>query len=412
MHSEQITFPGHDGNQLSAALDIPIGGSPRAWALFAHCFTCSKDLKAVRNISQALGAAGIGVLRFDFTGLGESEGAFEDTNLSSNVADLVAAAEWLKKHRGAVQLLIGHSFGGSAVLKAAALIPGIRAVSTIGAPADPSHVTHLFADDIQHIEHTGSAKVTIGYRTFTLQRQFLDDICESSMRSALAEFDKPLLVLHGPLDNVVGIDNARMIFERVRHPKSYISLDQADHLLSDASDSRYAGGVIASWATRYLDRVDTEKHPITGDRVVVDIGRDKYRSAIWARGHRCTADEPPSLGGSGAGPTPYDFLLGALGACTAITLRMYADRKKWPLDGVRVRLRHEKIHAEDCDDCDKATSLVDQVDREVEILGDLGPDQRARLMEIADRCPVHRTLERKTQIRTISANPTEQQTSN
>jgi len=403
MQLEKISFENERGDALSASLDLPLGGDPRAWAIFAHCFTCSKDLRALRNISNAMNRAGIGVLRFDFTGLGESEGEFAETNFSTNVSDLISAARWLERKRGRVQLLVGHSFGGSAVLKAAELLDDVRAVATIAAPADPDHVAHLFADDFREIEMTGEASVEITGRTFSVRRQFLEDIRETSMRETLERLRKPVLVLHSPLDNVVGIDNARLIFEPLHHPKSYISLDQADHLLSDPADSRYVGSVISSWASRYLDRWDSEDYPVSGDRVVVGIGEERYRSDIWARGHRCVADEPPSQGGQGLGPTPYDFLIGALGACTTMTLRMYADRKEWPLDSVRVRLRFLRVHATDSGDAEKSSALIDRVEREIEIYGDLDDKQRARLMEIADRCPVHRTLKGDISVVTTEA---------
>ncbi|HUF08482.1 MAG TPA: alpha/beta fold hydrolase [Rhodothermales bacterium] len=403
MQLEKISFENEGGDALSASLDLPLGGEPRAWAIFAHCFTCSKDLRALRNISNAMNRAGIGVLRFDFTGLGESEGEFAETNFSTNVSDLISAARWLERDRGRVQLLVGHSFGGSAVLKAAELLDDVRAVATIAAPADPDHVAHLFADDYREIEMSGEASVAIAGRTFSVRRQFLEDIRETSMRETLERLRKPVLVLHGPLDNVVGIDNARMIFEPLHHPKSYISLDKADHLLSDPADSRYVGSVISSWASRYLDRWDSEDYPVSGDRVVVGIGEERYRSDIWARGHRCVADEPPSHGGQGLGPTPYDFLIGALGACTTMTLRMYADRKEWPLDSVRVRLRFLRVHASDSGEAEKSSALIDRVEREIEIYGDLDDEQRARLIEIADRCPVHRTLKGDISIVTTEA---------
>ncbi len=403
MQLEKISFENERGDTLSASLDLPLGGEPRAWAILAHCFTCSKDLRALRNISNAMNRAGIGVLRFDFTGLGESEGEFAETNFSTNVSDLVAAASWLDRNRGSVQLLVGHSFGGSAVLKAAESLDDVRAVATIAAPAHPDHVAHLFVEDYREIAMTGETEVEIAGRKFPVRRQFLEDIQDASMRDTLENLRKPVLVLHGPLDNVVGIDNARLIFEPLHHPKSYVSLDQADHLLSNPADSRYVGSVIASWASRYLDRWDSEVHPLTGDRVVVGIGEDRYRSDIWARGHRCVADEPPSKGGQGMGPTPYDFLIGSLGACTTMTLRMYADRKEWPLEAVRVRLRHQKVHADDSDEFEKSSALVDRVEREIEIYGDLSDEQRARLMEIADRCPVHRTLKGDISIVTTEA---------
>jgi uncharacterized OsmC-like protein/alpha/beta superfamily hydrolase len=394
MALERVRFPGAHGGDLAGRLELPADGAPRAYALFAHCFTCTKNLKAIGNISQALAAEGIAVLRFDFTGLGESEGEFADTTFSSNVADLIAAADYLAQHHMAPALLIGHSLGGAAVLQAAAQIPAVRAVATIGAPCDPVHITHLIGDHIDQIAEHGVATVTLAGRSFTITRQFLEDLDEQRMQATIRNLKRPLLVLHSPIDQTVGIENAARIFQAAFHPKSFVSLDKADHLLSNPRDSRYAGTVIAGWAARFLD-LDAEEPalpPPPAGAVVVRTGAAGYTSGVQIGRHRLIADEPHSVGGADLGPAPYDFLLAGLGACTGMTLRMYADRKQWPLEGVDVQLRHAKIHAADCADCETKASKIDRIERTIMLSGPLDAEQRARLLEIADRCPVHRTL--------------------
>mgnify|MGYP002628000346 CR=1 FL=1 len=395
MPIEKITFPGAGGDQLAARLDLPVDGKPIAYALFAHCFTCGKNLRAVGTISRALTGQRIGVLRFDFTGLGESEGDFADTNFSSNVADLVAAARFMEKEYAAPAILIGHSLGGAAVLQAAGELPSVKAVVTINAPADPVHVAHLLAEARPEIEANGEAQVTIAGRSFTVKQQFLDDLDGAKMEKSIRNLRRPLLVCHAPLDNTVGVDNAAKIFTAARHPKSYLSLDQADHLLSNEEDSLYVGTVAAAWARKYVGGLlaDPEKPALSADvQVVVRTDREHYRTAILANGHPLVADEPLSSGGTDTGPTPYDLLLAGLGACTSITLRMYADRKGWPVEAIIVHLDHSKIHAEDCEECESPSGKIDRIEREIELIGDLDDEQRARLLEIADKCPVHRTL--------------------
>ncbi|HUF11600.1 MAG TPA: alpha/beta fold hydrolase [Longimicrobiales bacterium] len=398
MPTERLTFTGASSATLSARLELPAARHPHAMALFAHCFTCSKDLSAAVQITRALADAGIGVLRFDFTGLGESEGDFEDTSFSSNVADLVAAAGFVAEQWEPPTLLVGHSFGGAAVLHAAAELPDVRAIATIGAPSDPEHVRKLFTRAEDEIATRGRATVRLAEREFTITREFLEDLRQDSMQSVLADLERPLLVIHSPVDEQVGIENAARLFEAARHPKSFVSLDGADHLLTTDDDARWAGSVIAAWAARWLAPAAGEDEKPVGDRVVTRT-RDTYRTEVQARGHTFVADEPVRAGGRDEGPNPYDLLVASLGTCTGMTLRMYADRKEWPLEEVVVHLRHSKIHADDFDAMAPG-ARIDQIEREIEVLGDLDDEQRARLLEIANRCPVHRTLE--SDIRVVS----------
>jgi putative redox protein len=394
MQFQKLSFQNAEGERLAARLDLPVDGRPVAYALFAHCFTCTKNLRAVNNISRGLTGQRIAVLRFDFTGLGESEGDFAETNFSSNVADLVAAANFLAHEFEGPQILIGHSLGGAAVLQAAGQIPSVRAVVTIGAPSEPTHVTRLLASARETIEASGEAEVAIAGRTFRIKKQFLDDLDRTRMESTVRNLRRPLLVLHSPLDTTVGINNAAELFQAAKHPKSFISLDKADHLLSKPEDSLYVGSLIPAWVSRYLEPVHLtgEALEAEGKQTVVRTGQARYYTEILAHGHGLVADEPVTAGGTDMGPSPYGLLTAALGACTSITLRMYADRKGWPLEAVTVRLNHEKIHAEDCENCETERGKIDRIEREVELIGPLNDKQRARLKEVADRCPVHRTL--------------------
>lgn len=406
MKSHPVTFAGAGGDTLSARLDVPADGEPIACAIFAHCFTCSKNLNAVVNVSRALTQERLAVLRFDFTGLGQSEGEFAATGFSSNVEDLVAAAEFVRTQGLAPDLLVGHSLGGAAVIRASHRIEAVRAVATIGAPFDPWHASHLLEGSREEIEASGEATVHIGGRPFRVRKQLLDDLRAGTLEEDLRELRRPLLVFHSPLDQTVGIENAAEIFQAARHPKSFVTLDRADHLLSDERDSRYVGMVLASWASRYLPHPEparTEAELIADNRVVTRTGPRGFRTEVMVRGHGSVADEPAAVGGEDAGPTPYDLLLSALGACTGMTLRMYADRKGWPLEDVTVRLRHEKIHAVDEAHCEDGEARLDRVEREVVVAGPLDPEQRTRLMEIADRCPVHRTLTAGVVVKTQDA---------
>ena len=407
MKFKTLSFQNASGETLSGRLDLPLGAVPDAYAIFAHCFTCSKHTKAVAAVSHALTRKGIAVLRFDFTGLGDSEGDFSDTTFSSNVTDLITAAEYLDAHFAAPKILIGHSFGGTACLRAAGHLPGVKAVVTIGAPFDPAHVQHLLGDAREEIKNSGEASVTLAGRSFRIKRQFLEDLDNTDMLAVLPKLNRALLVLHSPVDEVVGIDNAAQIYKAARHPKSFISLDTADHMLGRPADAEYAGNVIAEWAARYIEvREKTESRPSSGEhRVVTRIGKTGYRTEIMAGGHRLVADEPADVGGTDTGPTPYDLLVAGLGACTAITLRMVADRKDWPLEAVTVSLSHRKIHATDCDSCATEKRELDQIERQIELLGPLDAGQRQRLMEIADRCPVHRTLHGQIEVITTEKLP-------
>jgi uncharacterized OsmC-like protein/alpha-beta hydrolase superfamily lysophospholipase len=400
MPAERFDFPNAAGERLAALLDRP-AGNPRAFALFAHCFTCGKDIRAAKRIAEGLTARGIAVLRFDFTGLGASEGEFANTNFSSNVADLVAAANHLRKVQQAPAILIGHSLGGAAVLAAAGEVPEARAVVTIAAPADPSHVAGLLKDQVEEIRARGEVEVTLAGRPFRIRREFLDDVAEQRLDQRIGKLGKALLVMHSPTDTIVGIDNASHIFLAAKHPKSFVSLADADHLLSKARDAGYVADVIAAWAERYLDVAPASDVDTTepGTVVVTETRQGKFQQLVTAGQHRFPADEPVDAGGLDSGPGPYDLLLAALGACTAMTLRLYADRKGLPLERVVVRLTHAKIHAADCETCETKEGMLDRIDKEIVVAGALDEEARARLLEIAEKCPVNRTLKSEIEIR-------------
>ena len=406
MPTERFQFTGSEGQQLAAALDTP-EGEISAYALFAHCFTCGKDGLAAKRIAVALSAKGIAVLRFDFTGLGSSEGDFANSTFSSNVADLVRAADHLRKTFKAPVLLIGHSLGGAAVLAAARAIPDAKAVVTIAAPSDPVHVTGLFGASIEKIRKEGQAEVSLAGRPFTIKREFLDDIAEHGLMAHIAGLHKALLVMHAPADDTVGIDNATRIFVAAKHPKSFVSLAGADHLLSNRRDSAYVADVIAAWASRYLDAQthdeDADESEAPREVVVRETRNGKFQQTVTVGPHRLLADEPVAAGGEDTGPGPYDFLLAGLGACTSMTMRLYADRKSLPLERSTVTLSHSKIHAEDCAECETKEGMLDQIDVVIAMEGALDAEQRKRLMEIADKCPVHRTLTSEIRIVTRPA---------
>ena len=408
---ERVTFVGGGGHELAARLDLP-AGPPKAFAVFAHCFTCSKDLKAASRIAATLTDQGFALLRFDFTGLGSSGGEFANTNFSSNLDDLVAAAAWLEREHRSPQLLVGHSLGGTAVVAAAAQIPSVRAIATIGAPCDPEHVTKLFQGALDQIAVEGEAEVVLDGRPFQVRQQLIDDLRAGSILDAAAAFTGASLILHSPIDNNVGVEHAAHLFRAARHPKSFVSLDGADHLLSSVADAEYAASIIGTWAQRYLvDESGAVSAPqATAQVVVAETTQGAFLNHVVIGRHRFLADEPLSIGGFDAGPGPYDFLAAALGSCTSMTLRMYADRKQLPLDRVTVEVSHDKVHVDDAAigsaDLPPTTSgKIDRFTRVLHLEGDLDDAQRASLVKIADRCPVHRTLEHSSRIVTELAAP-------
>ena len=404
MASQKVEFQNVSGDRLSGVLDIPEDGVS-AWAIFAHCFTCSKSSLAASRISRALTRHGVGVLRFDFTGLGESDGDFSETGFSSNVDDLVSAATWMRTQHRDVQLLVGHSLGGAAVIVAAQHLDGVKAVATLGAPANADRVIAQFDQHIPEITAKGEASVNLAGRPFILRKSFLADVKAAKVRDAASALKRPLLIMHSPVDEVVGIDNATDLFVAARHPKSFISLDGAPHLLTRTEDSDFVADLLASWSRRYLDvNEPTGTQPAqTHDVIVRETGdAGLYQNEVFVDGVRYLADEPVSVGGAGTGPDPYAWVTAGLGACTSMTLRMYAKRKSWPLERVTVNLMHDKRHPADCVDCGPK-DRIDTFTREILLEGDLSDEQRDRLLEIADRCPVHRTLESEAVIETRAA---------
>jgi putative redox protein len=398
MPSERISFTGHSGEKLAARLDLP-EGPHLATALFAHCFTCSKDIPAARRIAGRLAAMGVAVLRFDFTGLGHSEGEFANTHFTSNVQDLREAAAYLESRGMAPSLLIGHSLGGAAVLRVASELASVKAVAPLGAPFDPAHVTHNFGGALDEITAKGEAQVTLGGRPFKIRESFVQDVEAQNLKPLIANMKKALLVMHAPLDDIVGIENASEIFLAAKHPKSFVTLDDADHLISRGDDAEYAAEVISAWAARYLDLAPPAP-PIGAPEGVVRVSEADAEGFLQDVNsgpfHHTLADEPLAYGGTNKGMTPYGFLAAGLGACTSMTIRMYARRKGWSLDHVWVDVSHNKVHAQDA-----STGSGDKIDsfkRVIHLEGTLSPDERARLLEIADKCPVHRTLEKSSQV--------------
>ncbi len=396
MSKIKLEFKNNNGELLAGLLETPAANAAiTAYALFAHCFTCGKDIAAASRISKALAARGIAVLRFDFTGLGSSDGDFANSNFSSNVQDLLAAAAHLEAQYAAPQLLIGHSLGGAAVLSAAHQLENVKAVATIGSPATARHIEHLFQDQAHLIKQQGESIVNIGGRKFPIRKQLLDDIDRYNSTAQIGKLNAALMIFHSPVDTIVSIDQAAEIYQAAIHPKSFISLERADHLLSKAEDAEYVGAILAAWAGRYLenneldDLSDQHTQLESGEVLVTELDRQFLRG-LFSDNHRLLADEPVKYGGSNLGPTPYDLLLMGLGACTSMTLRMYANRKKMALDDIEVKLIHERIHAEDCISCN---DKIERITRTISLKGDLSDEQKQRLLAIADKCPVHRTLE-------------------
>jgi len=403
MARQKFEFNNQQGETLAGLLELPASTqSIQQFAIFAHCFTCGKDVVAASRIAGALAKQGIAVLRFDFTGLGSSDGDFENTNFSSNISDLIAAASALEDRFEAPSLLIGHSLGGAAVLRATAEIDSIEAVVTIAAPATAKHIKHLFCEVEPQIHSSGQAEVKIGIRKFNVKKQLIDDLDQHDDTSHIGALEVPLLIFHSPVDTIVDVSEAARIYQAAKHPKSFISLDHADHLLSNKKDAQYVATTLAAWASRYLDTneaEDTASKPEAGSVRINELDK-KFLRGLVTDSHELLADEPLSFGGGNLGPGPYDLLLMSLGSCTSMTIRMYANRKKWPLDDIIIDLQHERIHAQDCEDCTQTEGKIDRITRHIEFIGDLSEKQIARLLEIADRCPVHRTLENNPEITT------------
>ncbi|OUS14569.1 osmotically inducible protein C [Nonlabens dokdonensis] len=398
MNFEKVSFKNANGYDLSGRMELPADRQPHNYAIFAHCFTCSKNFSATKNITRALTTSGYGVLRFDFTGLGDSDGDFADTNFSGNVEDLLAAIDYLKDNYKAPSLLMGHSLGGAAVIFASAKASSIKAVATIGAPSDTKHVRHLFGDQVDAIIENGEATVQLSGRPFKIKEQFLRNINEQEVTKTLKELRKPILIAHSPQDTTVGIQHAEKLYHAAIHPKSFVSLDGADHLLLDKEDSKYIGEVIASWAKRYVPEGNT-KDIKTEDQVAASLGNEEaFTTQIVAGKHYITADEPESVGGNDFGPTPYDLLSSGLAACTVMTIQMYAKRKKWIIQNVECHITYDKQHALDCKNCEEDAAKIDTFIRSIKITSDLGEKQLQRILQIADKCPVHKTLHSETQV--------------
>jgi putative redox protein len=402
--TQRLEFAGHSGATLAARLDLP-NGQLRAYALFAHCFTCSKDILAARRIAASLAREGIAVLRFDFTGLGSSEGEFALTNFSTNCGDLLSAVDYLRDNYDAPSVLIGHSLGGAAVLAVAKDVPEAKAVVTIGAPADAGHVLKNLGARLETIREEGEAEVDLAGRKFRIKKQFVEDVETQKIKDAVAAMRKPLMILHSPLDDTVGIDNASEIFMAAKHPKSFVSLDRADHLLTKPADAEFAAQTISGWLSRYV-ATDTPQGEEEIEHVrVMETGEGKFQNAVQAGRHRLFADEPESVGGLDTGPSPYDFLSIALGACTSMTLRLYAQHKKLDLGRVSVDVSHEKVHAKDCEECTEderaGGGKIDRFERVISVEGEVPEELRDKLLEIAGKCPVHRTLEAGAKVKSV-----------
>lgn len=402
MQTTKLNIKNSDGFKLHAVLELPADRKVEQYAIFAHCFTCNSNFNAVRHISRELTSHGFGVVRFDFTGLGDSEGEFAETNFSANVRDLIDVNDYIKKEYKAPSLLIGHSLGGAAALMAAHELENIQAVATIGAPSEANHVKHLFEDNIDKIRKEGEAEVNIGGRPFKIKKQFLDDIMSNEVQKRIDKLKKPILILHSPLDKIVSIDNAAEIYKAAFHPKSFISLDKADHMLSNKEDSNYAAKIIGTWAEKYINLSQERDHKISdtkGEQVAAHLKvENKFTTQLTNGRHHLLADEPPSVEGEDLGFSPYELLNAALGACTAMTLKMYAARKSWPLEEVYVFLSYESKHS---DHADSSNKKVNNIKRKIEIIGqDLTQEQIEKLLEIANKCPVHKTLTETVKIST------------
>ena len=402
MRNEKLKILNKKGINLQAFLELPANQNPNYFAIFAHCFTCSSSLNAVKHVSRALTNDGFGVVRFDFTGLGRSEGEFADSHFSSNVDDLIAVNDFLVKNYKAPSLLVGHSLGGAAVLVAASKLENIKAVATIGAPATVDHVKHLFSHGIEEVKQKGEVEVNIGGRPFRIDEEFVADFDKTDLPAIVTLLRKPLLIMHSPIDTIVGIKNAERLYHNAHHPKSFITLDKADHLLSNSRDSQYVGEVIGAWVKRYFEPVTNKMLDTDGEQLVahLNIVEDKFTTTLQTAKHSLIADEPEQIGGDDFGPSPYDFLSASLAACTVMTLKLYAERKKWDLQEVYAYITYSKKHSDDLMIDINEPKRIDHLMKKLSFVGNLDDAQKQRLKEIASRCPVHRTLQSEVVIDT------------
>ena len=402
MNTVRLEIKNRKGLKLQAYLELPANQKPNHFAIFAHCFSCNSNFNAVKNISRSLSNHGFGVLRFDFTGLGKSEGEFAESHFSANVEDLLDVSNYLEKHHKAPSLLVGHSLGGAAVIVAASKLKNIKAVATVGAPANVNHVTHLFSHAIADVPEKGDVEVQISGRPFKINQDFVNDFSKTDLPKIIKNLRKPILVMHAPFDKTVGVENAHQIYHNAIHPKSFISLDNADHLLSKPADSIYVGNMIGSWVERYIEPEENKMITTEGEQLVghLNLLEDNFTTSIQTKKHSFIADEPISIGGDDFGPSPYDFLSAGLAACTVMTLKLYAERKKWDLHEVFVYITYSKKHSDDLDiDVDKPTRF-DHLNKKLKFVGNLDEKQIQRLKEIASKCPVHKTLQNKVIIET------------
>ena len=395
MNTVRLEIENRKGLKLQAYLELPANQKPNHFAIFAHCFSCNSNFNAVKNISRSLSNHGFGVLRFDFTGLGRSEGEFAESHFSANVDDLLDVAKFLKQNYKAPALLVGHSLGGAAVIVAASKLENIKAVATVGAPATVNHVTHLFSHALDDVKEKGEVEVKIGGRPFKINQDFVSDFSKTDLPEITKNLRKPILVMHAPFDSVVGIENAHKIYHIAMHPKSFISLDDADHLLSKSSDSVYVGNMIGTWVDKYFPQEDNKMMSTKGEQLVghLNLLEDNFTTSIQTKKHSFIADEPANVGGDDFGPSPYDYLSAGLAACTVMTLKMYAERKKWDLQEVFVYITYSKKHSDELNiDLEKPTRF-DHLQKKLKFIGNLDEKQTQRLKEIAAKCPVHKTLQ-------------------